>query len=293
MTKTWALALMLTCLPAAAQTQCANDNRTDKKAGILVKDFTISGTGALSSDEIARMTAHLIGDCYDDDPDDIRLEIRGLFQNRGYYAVEIKSLKLNPTDPLGIPKPVTVEATVAEGNKYSVGEIEFSGNTAFSTEKLRAQFPIRKGDAFERDKYARGADSLRNLYWANGFLDLTFSLNDEGYSNATVGIKIPITEGPQYHMGKLEILADKSLADRLRLAWQLDEGKVYDSTYINKYIEENRDLLPSGFGREQVSLAKDCPQAVVAVRLTIDDKDAASRAPMKNVPCEKKDSAEK
>lgn len=287
MTKTWALALVMTCLAAAAHAQCANDYRTDKKGGFLVKEFTISGTGTLSSDELAHMTAQMVGDCFDDDPDDIRLEVRALFQNRGYYAVEVKNLTLNPTDPLGIPKPMTVEATVAEGGKYSVGEIEFIGNISLSTDKLRAQFPIKKGDSFEREKYARAAASLRELYGSNGFLDLTFSFDDQGYSNSTVGLKVPITEGQQYHMGKLEILAEKNLAERLRLAWQLDEGKVYDSTYVGKYIDENRDVLPSGFGRDRVEFAKDCPKALVAVRLTVDGEGVQSE-PMKDVPCEKK-----
>jgi hypothetical protein len=38
-----------------------------------------------------------------------------------------------------------------------------------------------------------------------------------------------------------------------------------------------------------VKLGKNCPDAVVDVRVTIEDKDAASRAAMKDVPCEKKE----
>jgi len=38
-----------------------------------------------------------------------------------------------------------------------------------------------------------------------------------------------------------------------------------------------------------VKLGKNCPNAVVDVRMTVEEKDAASRAPLKDVPCEKKE----
>jgi outer membrane protein assembly factor BamA len=279
------LLLALVCTAVVAQAQCANDNRDHKKGGILVTDFTITGTQTLSATELAQITGEFTGSCFNDDSDEMGERVRALFQNEGYFKADVKNVTLKPTDPLGSPKPVTMEADVAEGPQFRLGQITFLENHAFSSARLRNAFPLKKGDVFARNKIASGLESVRKLYTTHGYLDM-FPIPDTSFATAAT-LKITVTEGPQYHMGKLEILAEKQLDDRLRLAWKLDEGTVFDLTYIDKYIQENHDLLPDGFGRDRIQLAKDCPEAVVAVRLKIGDKETA--APMKDVPCEKKD----
>ena len=88
-------------------------------------DFTIAGTQTISATELAGMTGELTGDCFDDDSDEMGERVRAVFQDRGYFTVEVKSVKFKAGDPLGIPKPVTMEAEVAEGPKYKVGAITF------------------------------------------------------------------------------------------------------------------------------------------------------------------------
>jgi outer membrane protein assembly factor BamA len=286
-----AFVCMAVCMTAGAWAQCAKDNRADKKGGILVTDFTITGTQALSATEIAQITGELTGSCFNDDSDEMGERVRALFQERGYFKVEVKNVSLKAGDPLGNPKPVTMDAEVNEGPLSRLNQITFLENHAFSAEKLRDAFPLKKGDVFARGKVASGLESLRKLYGTRGYLDMVCIPSTLFSTGAD--LQVTFTEGNQYHMGKLEIVAEKELADRLQLAWKLPEGAVYDTTYIDKYIEENRDLLPSGFGREQVQVAKDCPEAVVGVRLTVEDKDGASRAPMKDVPCEKKNESAK
>jgi hypothetical protein len=92
-------------------------------------------------------------------------------------------------------------------------------------------------------------------------------------------------EGPQYHMGKLDIVADEEVTARLLAEWKLAEGDVYDRTYIDQYLDANRDLLPAGFSRANVHTTQNCPDAVVEVRLIIDPAVETSHAEPKNVPC--------
>jgi outer membrane protein assembly factor BamA len=283
--------LVLVGLGIGAWAQCGKDNRMDKKGGILITDFTITGTQTVSATEMAEITGELTGSCFNEDIDEMGERVRALFQDRGYFKVDVENVNLKAVDPLGSPKPVTMEANVDEGPRFRLNQITFLENHAFSLEQLREMFPLKTGDVFARIKVARGLESLRNLYGKQGYLDM-FCIPNTSFDTGA-DLKITVSEGLQYQMGKLEILADKPLADRLQLAWKLNAGAVYDRTYVDKYIEENHDLLPSGFSRERVKLAKDCPDAVVDVRLTVEDKEAASREPMKDVPCEKKQDSSK
>jgi len=264
---------------------CAQDHRDNKDGGILVTDFTISGTQTLSATELAEITGDFIGACFNEDSDEMGERVRALFQDRGYFTVEVKHLDFKPGDPLGNPKPVTMEADVTEGPRYKLADITFLNNHAFSAQRLREVFPLKTGDVFGRSKVASGLESLRNLYGKSGYLDFTAVPDTDFSSNATARLKVSVQEGPQYHMGKLEIAAAKESAGRLRLEWKLPEGAVYDSSYVNKFIDANRDLLPTGFDRGSVQEALDCPHAAVDLKMIIDP--AEDKSPqLKRVPCE-------
>ncbi|MGH9555108.1 MAG: hypothetical protein ACRD2Y_04725, partial [Terriglobales bacterium] len=52
-----------------------------------------------------------------------------------------------------------------------------------------------------------------------------------------------------FHMGSLEIIApdlDSRTRDRLRSAWKIQPGAVYDSSYSRQYMVDSRPLLPRG-----------------------------------------------
>jgi len=282
----WALFAAVFLSASFVSAQCVNDHRSNKNAGILITDFTITGTETISATDLAAITSDLIGSCFDEDSEEMGERVRASFQDRGYFKVEVKSLNFKPRDPLGVPKSVTLEGEVSEGARYKLAEIMFVKNHAFSSEKLRQKFPLKSGDLFERGKVASGLQSLRKLYVTQGFLDFTAIPETHFGSNATVNLNISTQEGPQYHMGKLDTVADKEVAARLHAEWKLAEGNVYDYTYIDQFLETNRDSLPTGFSRANVQTIKNCPDAVVEVRLIVDPAQDNSHPEAKNVPCE-------
>ncbi len=282
------VSLAVVCLTGWMQGECAKDHRENKNAGILLTDFTVTGTRAMSDTELAGITGGLIGQCFDEDTDELGERVRFLFQNLGYWAAEVKSVRFKAGDPLGVPKPVTMEVEVAEGLRFKVGEITFVENHAFSAEKLRQEFPVKRGDPFSRDRMTSGLENLRKLYGTNGFIDAAFIPDDRGSSNGIMTLTVTLKEGPQYRLDKAEFVGKKDSTAGLQVEWKLDEGAVYDASYLDRYIDANRDLLPEGFTPGEVQIGKDCPKGLVQVRLVVDAAEDASRAPLKNVPCEDK-----
>jgi len=270
--------------------QCAKDHRENKNAGILITDFTITGTQTISATDLARITNDMIGSCYNDDSDEIGERIRASFQQRGYFQSEVKSVKFKPGDPLGVPKPIALESEVSEGPQFRLGQVTFVKNHAFSSEKLRDQFPLKARDIVEREKVALGLESLRKLYATRGYLDFIAIPDTMLSSNATMDLTINTEEGPQYHMGKLDIVAEKEAAARLRMEWKLAEGDVYDATYIDEYLTVARDILPANFSKANVQRTQNCPEATVQVRLLVDAAQDTSHAESKDIPCEEKKS---
>jgi outer membrane protein assembly factor BamA len=287
MRRTPFFATLLTCvfLTTFLRADCAKDHRSSKNAGFLITDFTITGTQALSSDELATIANELTGVCFDENSEQIKEYVKALFQDRGYFGVEVKNLGIKPSDPLAVPKPAMLEVDVLEGSQYSLAEIGFIGNHAFSADELRNKFPLKKGDLFARDKVASGLDHLHKLYVSSGFIEVTFIPDTDYLSNARVNLSVSGIEGPQYRMGKLEIFAKKEVYDKLRAEWQLPEGAVFDPTYLDKYIDSNRSLMPTEFQREHVQIVRDCPDATVDVRLPLDPMDPRSQSLPKDREC--------
>ncbi len=283
------LILTASFLPA----QCAKDRRQNKNAGILITDFTITGTQTISATDLARITSDMVGSCYDEDSEEMEERLRAAFQDRGYFKVEVKSIRIKPRDPLGVPKPVTLEGEVSEGPQYKLADVSFVNNRAFTVAKLREQFPLKKGALMERGKIATGLESLRKLYGTRGYLDFIAIPETQFGSNDTGSLTVAIEEGPQYHMGKLDIVADKEEAGRLRMQWKLAEGAVYDNTYIDEYLTAARDILPPNFSRENVQRTQNCPEALVQVRLIVDPAQDKPHSELKDVACEDKDKGSK
>ena len=122
--------------------QCTTDNRKNKNSGVLITDFTITGTQTISATDLERITSDMIGSCYDEDSEEMEQRLRAAFQDRGYFQAEVKSLRFKPRDPLGVPKPVALEGEVSEGPQYRLAEVSFVNNHAFPVAKLRQQFRV-------------------------------------------------------------------------------------------------------------------------------------------------------
>ena len=277
------------CLVGLAWSQCSVDHRTDKKAGILLRDVNITGTKAISATQLAGITTDLIGGCFDEDLDELGDRVRRGFQELGYFKAEVKDVRLKARDPLGVPKPATLEAEVAEGLRYRLGNISVAGYRAFTADQLIQELPLRPGDVFSRGKVDAGLDALRKLYGTNGYLDWVCIPETVPASDGTLKLGLSIREGPQYRLDKVEFVGRKEAIGRLSTEWKLETGAVYDNTYVGQYIEANRDLLPAGFTRGDVQVVKNCPKALVEVRVVVEQEEDAGKAALKDVPCEERD----
>ena len=285
----------LAFLATTSNADCAKDKdlRSNGDPGIRVTDFTITDTQRLNSAQVATLSSKLTGFCFNDSSDELEERIRILFQNRGFCAVSVKSVHIETIDPLAHPKTVTLEPEVVEGPRYRLAEIAFTGNHAFSTTRLRAEFPMKKGDLFERERVATGLDSLRRDYSSEGFIDFVPFPDVQNASDTAVVLAVSVQEGPRYRMGKLEVIAKKELAEQLSTAWQLHEGAIYDYSYVDRYIHANDQILPPGFTMQNVQLVRNCQDTTVDVRLQVEANDPAAQTRPKETGCEQKNDISK
>jgi len=165
---------------------------------------------------------------------------------------------------------------IEEGPKVKVGEIQFTGNHAFSRRKLiRAMrndrpyaIPLKfteinvMSKTYDHDKLIEDIEvGIRGLYQDNGYFKVLVkdpileNIDTNGWrwgvpvvlgrsSGKAVNITIPIEEGNKYIMGTLRIASsdpDKALSlkvDALKSAFPLKPGDVFSTAKIRKALED-------------------------------------------------------
>jgi hypothetical protein len=280
------LVSVLLCSSLLAQCTGKLDERSAGSGGILVSELKISGTKTLSSEQVRRIASALLGHCFNEDNDELTERLRREFQNRGYFMVDVQSLDTKVADPLLTPKPAVLVFEVDEGARFKTGEISFVDNHVFTSAQLREGFPIKSGQWFERNGIGEGLSRLGNLYASSGYLDYFFIPDTESVPEHKINLKVTVSEGDQYRMGKLEVIAPKELAEKIIAQWDLKEGSVFDLKYPRKFIEDHRQLFPHGFQADHIQHARNCRDLTVNVRMPIDSLDPRTHTPFPDSGCE-------
>jgi outer membrane protein insertion porin family len=166
--------------------------------------------------------------------------VRYLYQTKGFFKVLVDDpkTKIRDTKP-GFPyigrhggKVVDITVPVQEGDRYRLGHITFSGGKAINNPKfLRAQFPIKDGDIFNRELIGKGLDNLRKAYGEYGYINFSaVPQTDEDDQKKIVSLKIDLDEGKQFYVRRIEFQGNTTTRDKvIRRELALEEGQVYNS----------------------------------------------------------------
>ena len=149
----------------------------------------------------------------------------------------------------GAPKPVilkddpaqpalAVEVPVQEGDQYSYQTANWSGATAIPLADLARTIHLKTGAPADTVQLGMDLAKVKELYATRGYMNAqiksTATLED---SRHTAVFNLQISEGPLYHMGKLEVLGpDPQRAELAKRVWEMREGDVYDASYVKTFM---------------------------------------------------------
>jgi outer membrane protein insertion porin family len=136
---------------------------------------------------------------------------------------------------------------VTEGQKTTVRQIDFVGNTVFSKRQLAAVIKtsatnvlsfLTGGDAYDPDRIAADRELLRQYYRGKGYADASVPSASAEYDPAKHGFALTFTidEGPLYHFGDISLDCHVPGLDPEKLRRQLliRTGNVFDGNALDK-----------------------------------------------------------
>ena len=190
----------------------------------------------------------------------IEHDLLPIFHERGYLqatcvSARPKVIKPDASDSSDNKQPPTfVEVTfpVTPGLQYKLTAWDWSGNKQIPRDQLD---PLLRAQTEQTANTVQLTNDLRGvqlLYGSHGYILTTIKVNAE-FDDVVSGVAyhLVVQEGDLYRMGELQFRGlDNSLTARLRAAWKIRPGEVYDATYLKQFLPEARKLLPPAFDWE-------------------------------------------
>jgi outer membrane protein assembly factor BamA len=187
----------------------------------------------------------------------IEHDVLPIYHEQGYLkatcaSARPKVIKPDASDTGDNKQPPTfVEVTfpVTPGMQYKLTAWDWSGNKEISNDQLDPLLHARAGQIADTVKLGKDLREVQLLYGSRGYILASIKVNAE-FDDVIGGVAyhLVVTEGGLYRMGELQFRGlDNSLTARLRAAWKIRPGDVYDVTYLKRYLPEARKLLPPAF----------------------------------------------
>lgn len=174
------------------------------------------------------------------------LRIAEIYRRSGRYDVHVT--------PEIIEQPnnrVDLVFTIVEGAKTGVKSIEFVGNVAFSSYRLKDVIKTREtnllsflgsGDVYDPDRVEADRDLIRRFYLKHGFADVQVVAALTEYDPAKKGFNVTfkIEEGAQYRVGAVDFRSSIPNFDpsSMRGYSRVNVGSLYNVESVEKSVEE-------------------------------------------------------
>jgi outer membrane protein assembly factor BamA len=166
-----------------------------------------------------------------------------------YLAHAFLQVRFDPPQAKFVNGAVDVVAHIDPGRAFTWGGATWSGNSAVGVLDLDTAIPLHAGDPANGMKIEAGWEAARALYMQHGYLDVDLKpVSRFDDATAKVNYSVSITEGPQYHMGKL-VLSGLSIdgESRARDAWRIPAGAVFDNSMYEDFLSNGIKQAFAGF----------------------------------------------
>jgi outer membrane protein insertion porin family len=141
--------------------------------------------------------------------------------------------------------------TIAEGAKTGVKSVEFIGNNAYSSYRLRDVIKTHEsnllsflggGDVYDPDRVEADRDLIRRFYLKHGFADVQVVAALTEYDPEKKGflVTFKIEEGQQYRVASVNFQSSITTLDpnSLRSFSRVSVGSLYNAEALEKSVEE-------------------------------------------------------
>ncbi|MDE6368384.1 MAG: outer membrane protein assembly factor BamA, partial [Muribaculaceae bacterium] len=161
------------------------------------------------------------------------------YNEKGYRDAKILSDSVVPYDD----KTVDVYINVDEGNKYYIKDINWVGNTVYSSELLDAYLGMKPGEVYNQKLLGKrlneDEDAVANLYMNNGYLFYDLVPVEREVSGDSISLEMRMVEGPQARVNNVVINGNDRLYEKvIRRELRVKPGDLFSKQDLIRSVTE-------------------------------------------------------
>ena len=220
-------------------------NFTVVSPAVHIGRIQLAGVSPAMQAKASLLVSGQAGNSFDTENTAIGLQhaFEDLYHDQDYAAVQVEVAQNDPLFVSDQSIDVPYAVTIKEGGIYKLGTIDLPTGaliTRAEVEKKLSKTP--KGSGRQLDLFVL---AVRDAYSARGYLDCSVVLHPSFNEAAhIVNYNLEIAPGPQYRLGSVKFDgAPDAMAAKLKLAWKLASGDVFDQNYLLNFgaIAQKKD----------------------------------------------------
>jgi outer membrane protein insertion porin family len=160
------------------------------------------------------------------------------------------------------PKRINIDLHISEGNQYFFRNIDWVGNTKYTSAGLSRVLKVKKGDPYDtellNERLNIDEDAVSGLYLDEGFLFFSATPTIMKVESDSVDIQMRISEGERFSLNKVIIRGNTKTNEHIvRRELRTKPGELFSKSEI---IRSQRDLSqlgyfdPEQFGIEPINI---------------------------------------
>ena len=153
-------------------------------------------------------------------------------------------------------KTVNIYVKVEEGQKYYLRNIEWVGNTIYSTDRLNYLLRMKRGDVYNQTKLeerlSTDEDAVGNLYYNNGYVFYSLDPVEVNIDGDSIDLELRISEGPQATIRHISISGnDRVYESVVRRELRVKPGDLFSKEALERSYREIASM--GHFDPEQIN----------------------------------------
>lgn len=166
-------------------------------------------------------------------------------KDNGFLDATVDRVELNPRPDQ--PENLDIVIHLTEGRQYSVGDVNWDGNTVFDDVAIADQIYLEKGKVFKEKEYLQTLENLQSLYADRGYIYIGVEPQRE-LRDDQVNVSFSIVEGQPAKVRDVRLSGNTKTYDEVILReFHIFPGDVFSRQRIEYSV---RDAMQSGFFEE-------------------------------------------
>ncbi|MBK5200008.1 MAG: outer membrane protein assembly factor BamA [Spirochaetaceae bacterium] len=177
---------------------------------IIVSEISFAGNDSFSNDilkkQITSKTKSFFNNGYYS-PTNVAKDLKNLktyYSEKGYINCNISEPKQEIVGTSGNIQTVKLVYEILEGKIWKFGDLNISGNTVFSTEKILESFSLKNGDIFDTTSFESSISKITDLYYNEGYINLKFIPKQKvDQENNIISFDFTLNEGTKFKINEI------------------------------------------------------------------------------------------